>query len=270
MQTTEQRSVRVSAPEVMALWHEYRNTGDVKVRDRLIFTFTPMVRYIVYRKIREVPSHCDIEDFMSCGLEALIRSIDRYDPEKGAPLEQFAWTRIHGAVLDELRRQDWAPRSLRRTQRAIGSAREGFVSENEREPTRGELAAAADMTEKELSAHMHELSLAEVGSLNKTVRADDSTTIERIDTLESADEATDPLLSAERGDDKSRFREAFAELSQREQVVAVLLYVEERTLSDIGERLGVSESRVSQSHTELRGRLRERLTTSDPLFTTSG
>ena len=120
MHTTEQRSVRASAPEVMALWHEYRNTGDVKVRDRLIFTFTPMVRYIVYRKIREVPSHCDIEDFLSCGLEALIRSIDRYDPEKGAPLEQFAWTRIHGAVLDELRRQDWAPRSLRRTQRAIG------------------------------------------------------------------------------------------------------------------------------------------------------
>ena len=92
---------------------------------------------------------------------------------------------------------------------------------------------------------------------------------ERIDTLESDDLSTDPLLNAERLDDRARFREAFAQLSQREQVVAVLLYVEERTLSDIGERLGVSESRVSQIHTELRGRLRERLT-DEPLFTTSG
>ena len=98
------------------------------MRDRLIFIFTPMVRYIVYRKVREVPAQCDVEDFLSCGLEALIRSIDRYDPSKGATLEQFAWTRIHGAVLDELRRHDWAPRSLRRAERTINGARESFLS----------------------------------------------------------------------------------------------------------------------------------------------
>ena len=68
-----------------------------------------MVKYIVYKKAREIPARCEVEDFISCGLEALIRSIDRYDPKKGAMLEQFAWSRIHGAVLDELRRNDWAP-----------------------------------------------------------------------------------------------------------------------------------------------------------------
>ena len=77
-------------------------------------TYAPLVKYIVFKKVRELPARCEVEDFISCGLEALIASIDRYDPEKGATLEQFAWTRIHGAVLDELRRQDWAPRSLRR------------------------------------------------------------------------------------------------------------------------------------------------------------
>ena len=86
-----------------------------------------MVKYIVYKKIREIPARCDVEDFISCGLEALIRSIDRYDPAKGATLEQFAWTRIHGAVLDELRRHDWAPRSLRRWERDIARARERFI-----------------------------------------------------------------------------------------------------------------------------------------------
>jgi RNA polymerase sigma factor FliA len=262
-----QQAPRISASETISLWREYRRTGDLKLRDRLIFTFTPMVRYIVYRKVREVPAQCDVEDFLSCGLEALIRSIERYDPDKGATLEQFAWTRIHGAVLDELRRHDWAPRSLRRAERTINGARESFVSAHDRQPSRAELAAAAGMSPAELRNRMDELALAEVGSLNRTIRSEESTTIERIDTLESPDEECDPALSAERQQAKERFREAFAQLPAREREVAVLLYVEGWTLRDIGARLGVSESRVSQIHSELRRRLRERLATDQTLFT---
>jgi RNA polymerase sigma factor for flagellar operon FliA len=267
MKTMEQRSARISATEVLSLWQEYQRTSDLKVRDRLIFTFMPMVRYIVYRKVREVPAQCDVEDFLSCGLEALINSIERYDPAKGATLEQFAWTRVHGAVLDELRRQDWAPRSLRRAERAINSARESFASAHERRPNREELAQAAGMSTAELNGRLDELALAEVGSLNKTIRSEESTTIERIDTIESEDETTDPALNAERTEAKARFRAAFAQLPARERQVAVLLYVEGRTLRDIGTRLGVSESRVSQIHTELRRRLRERLASDELLFT---
>ena len=262
-----QRAARASAAEVLSLWREYKRTGDLRLRDRLIFTFTPMVRYIVYRKVREVPAQCDVEDFLSCGLEALIRSIERYDPGKGATLEQFAWTRIHGAVLDELRRHDWAPRSLRRAERTINNAREHFVAEHERRPDREELARAAGMSTGELSTRLDELALADVSSLNRTIRAEDSTTIERIDTLESEDESADPLLSAERQAAKERFRAAFAQLPARERQVAILLYVEGRTLRDIGACLGVSESRVSQIHTELRRRLRERLAGDAALFT---
>ena len=127
---------------MLATWTEYRRSGDLQLRDRLVFTFMPMVRYIVYRKVREVPAHCDVEDFLSCGMEALIRSIERYDPDKGATLEQYAWTRIQGAVLDELRRHDWAPRSLRRDERTINNARESFLATYERQPSREELAAA--------------------------------------------------------------------------------------------------------------------------------
>ena len=259
MQTTPRKAARISAPEALALWQQYRRTGDIAIRDRIIFTFTPMVRYIVYRKIREIPAQCDVEDFLSCGLEALIRSIERYDPDKGATLEQFAWTRVHGAVLDELRRHDWAPRSLRRTERAINAAQRRFTEEHERRPTRDELAQELDISPAQLASHYDELALAEVGSLNQTVHSDDDTDIERIDTLHSEDTLADPVASAERNEMSERLRAAFSTLSSREQQVAVLLYVENWTLRDIGTRLGVSESRVCQIHSELRRRLRAQI-----------
>jgi len=270
MEIIGKRAARAPAAEVLATWQEYRQSGDRDVRDRLIFTFMPMVRYIVYRKVREVPAQCDVEDFLSCGLEALIHSIERYDPDKGATLEQYAWTRVHGAVLDELRRHDWAPRSLRRDERTINNAREIFLSIHERQPSREELAARVDMTPAELTKRLDQVALAEVGSLNRIVRSDESATIERIDTLESADEECDPSAQAERQEAKQRFRTAFARLSKQEREVAVLLYVEDWTLRDIGERLGVSESRISQIHTQLRRRLYEQLSSELPLFSAVG
>ena len=270
MDITGSRVARTPAPQVLALWQEYQRSGDRKLRDRLIFMFMPMVRYIVYRKVREVPAQCDVEDFLSCGLEALIHSIDRYDPDKGATLEQYAWTRIHGAVLDELRRHDWAPRSLRRDERIINSARETFMAANERPPERDELAERVGMSPAELTNRLDQVALAEVGSLNRVVRSDESATIERIDTIESSDTDSDPILSAERREAKERFRKAFARLSRQEREVAVLLYVEEWTLRDIGVRLGVSESRVSQIHTQLRRRLYEQLSRELPLFSAVG
>src|SRR5213592_1102022 len=120
--TTTSRK-RISSEDALALWREYKATADIQVRNRLVMTYAPLVKYIGFKKVRKLPARCEVEDFISCGLEALIASVDRYDPEKGATLEQFAWTRTHGAVLDELRRQDWAPCSLRRWERDIAKAR---------------------------------------------------------------------------------------------------------------------------------------------------
>src|SRR5205809_3403735 len=192
MKLDTKRSGRLSPEEALALWREYRKTGDAGVRDRLIMTYAPLVKYIVYKKIRELPARCEVEDFISCGLEALINSIDRYDPEKGATLEQFAWTRIHGAVLDELRRQDWAPRSLRRWERDIARARESFIALHNRRPSRDELADALATTAEELATREHEIAASEVTSLNTLVISDEETTVERIDTLVSGDTRLDP------------------------------------------------------------------------------
>jgi RNA polymerase sigma factor FliA len=270
MKIVAEHVARPSATETLATWEEYRRTGDRKLRDRLIFAFMPMVRHIVYRKIRVTPANTDVEDFLSCGLEALIHSIERYDPAKGATLEQYAWTRIHGAVLDELRRHDWAPRSLRRDERAINAARDRFQATHERQPSRDELAAQLGMSTGELTSRLDQVALAEVGSLNSTVRSDEDSSIERIETLESSDSDSNPSAQAERQEAKAHFRKAFARLSKQEREVAVMLYVENLKLREIGERLGVSESRVSQIHTRLRRRLYEQLSGELSLFAEIG
>src|ERR1700745_4327314 len=150
MQTDGKSRRRISPDDALKLWQEYRKSNDPRLRDRLIMTYAPLVKYIVYKKIRELPARCEVEDFISCGLEALINSIDRYDPEKGATLEQFAWTRIHGAVLDELRRQDWGPRSLRRWERDIEAARRNFAGVHGRQPSRDELADSLGTSAEDL------------------------------------------------------------------------------------------------------------------------
>ncbi len=261
---------RVSADEALALWSEYRRTGDVQVRNRLVMTFAPLVKYIVFKKVRELPARCEVEDFISCGLEALIASIDRYDPEKGATLEQFAWTRIHGAVLDELRRQDWAPRSLRRWERDIARARDQFSTIHGRRPSREELAVALSISVEDLRRREDDIAVSDVTSLNTLVISDDATTVERIDTLAATDRRLDPEHAATAQAAKDKFRRAFDTLPKREREVAVLLYVKNLTLREIGEVMGVSESRICQIHSQLKRTLKQQLSEHAVLFSAVG
>jgi RNA polymerase sigma factor for flagellar operon FliA len=270
MKPASSTSRRVSADAAVALWSEYKRTGDVQVRNRLVMTFAPLVKYIVFKKVRELPARCEVEDFISCGLEALIASIDRYDPSKGATLEQFAWTRIHGAVLDELRRLDWAPRSLRRWERDIAKARDAFTGIHGRRPTREELADSLALSVDDLRRREDDIAVSDITSLNALVISDDETTVERIDTLAAGDERLDPEHAGAAAEAKDRFRRAFDKLPRREREIAVLLYVKNLTLREIGEILGVSESRVCQIHSQLKRTLKQQLAEDAPLFSAVG
>ncbi len=260
------QSGRMSQEALLSLWRTYKDTGDTTARDRLVFSLAPVVKAIVYRKIREIPAYREVDDYISCGLEALIKSLDRYDPDKGATLEQFAWTRIHGAVLDELRRFDWAPRSLRRMEREMNRAAERFHVIHGRTPTRAELADLLAITRDELEALLTDIDRCDVGSLNATVTTDDDHPAERMDVLPSADRDTDPEHVAMREGAVARFREAFDQLPERERKVALLLHVNNLTLREVGEVLGVSESRVCQIHGRLKRGLRELLSSDEQLF----
>jgi RNA polymerase sigma factor for flagellar operon FliA len=180
------------------VWQEYRETGDLALRNRLVLTYVPLVKHIVYRKIRELPASCEVDDLISCGIETLIGAIDRYDPSKGASLEAYLWTRIHGAVLDELRRRDWAPRSLRRLERELARARETFVGAHGRAPTRTELADMMKMSKAELRDKEYEIRRSDLTSLSSLAVTDSDGHLELIETIPSHDPENDPEHQAAR------------------------------------------------------------------------
>jgi len=252
----------MESDDAMRLWFEYRRSGEKRLRDRLVLTYAPLVKFIVYRKVGELPASCEVDDLVSAGLEALMKSLDRFDPEKGATLEQFVWTRIHGAVIDELRRNDWAPRSLRRWERDMRRVQSEFRAIHGREPSDEEIADALGMTIAQLVARTRDLIASDVTSLNTLVLHDESGVVEQMDILPSDDESTDPEREATKAEAKEHFRRAFARLERREREIVVLLYVKNLTLREIGEVLGISESRVCQIHAKLKTTL-ERLLAED-------
>jgi RNA polymerase sigma factor FliA len=91
---------RLSSPEAEQLWLRWKDGRDLRSRDRLVLAYAPMVRYIASRKVRELPAHCELDDLASAGLVALMEAIDRFDPARGASFEQYAWTRVAGALVD--------------------------------------------------------------------------------------------------------------------------------------------------------------------------
>lgn len=266
--TEPRRASRRRTPDAaaLALHNEYRRTADPRLRDRLVIGYAGIVKHIVYRKLRELPAWCEVDDLLSCGLEALIAAVDRFDPERGATFEQYAWTRVHGAVLDELRRQDWAPRPLRRWERDIAKASEQFVTIHGRRPNDDELADAMAIDRDHLDRLRQDLQASELTSLNSLVLDEEDSTVERIETLPSLEDALDPEQATASAEAKDKFRRAFARLSERERELAVLLYVKNLTLREIGDVLGVSESRVCRLHGRLKQRLRDALAADEVLF----
>ncbi len=249
----------MESDDAMRLWFEYRRGGDQRLRDRLVLTYAPLVKFIVYRKVGGLPASCEVDDLVSAGLEALMKSLDRFDPEKGATLEQFVWTRIHGAVIDELRRNDWAPRSLRRWERDTRRLQSEFRAIHGRAPSDEEIADALGLTMTQLVARKCDLIASDVTSLNTLVLHDDGGAVEQMDILPSDDESTDPEREATRAEAKELFRRAFARLERREREIVVLLYVKNLTLREIGDVLGISESRVCQIHAKLKKTLKRSL-----------
>jgi RNA polymerase sigma factor for flagellar operon FliA len=252
--------------DALALHSEYQRTGDAKLRDRLVIAYAGIVKHIVYRKIRELPAWCEVDDLLSCGLEALIAAVDRFDPQRGATFEQYAWTRVHGAVLDELRRQDWAPRPLRRWERDMAKAREQFAAIHRRPPTADELADAMGIERDHLAKLRQDLQASELTSLNSLVLDEENSQVERIETIVSDSAEGDPEGATARTQAKEKFRRAFARLTERERELAVLLYVKNLTLREVGDVLGVSESRVCRLHARLKQRLRDALAADEALF----
>ncbi len=237
-----------------ALWRRWNKDSDLAARNRLLLSYAPMVKYLAHRQHRQLPSHIDLEDLISAGLVALISAIDRFDPDTGVAFESYAWLRVRGAILDELRRQDWTPRSVRRSERAIKLACDQWLADTGRPATRNELAKQLGIDLPELDHQMQDIARADMRSLQETVEHA-SEAIELGDTLPTTHGEHDPelrLLGSERNE---VFRSAFTTLTQRERSALVLRHLHGLSGTEIGSLLAMSESRVSQVLTAARLKL---------------
>jgi RNA polymerase sigma factor for flagellar operon FliA len=251
---------RLTPSEAEALWRAWSTDHDTSARDSLVLAYSPMVRYLASRKVRDLPSYCDLEDLVSCGLVALIEAVHRFDPNKGASFEQYAWTRVSGAIVDELRRQDWASRSARRLSRKIEQTRDALYAREGSMPSEDKLAATLGIAVDELRRGLAEIERADVLSLNAPTRsADDSSLLEVGDTVEASGDSTSPETAALSRERLAAVRDAIAALGERERKVLALVHVYELPGAEVGRILGVTESRVSQILAGVRTQLRTRL-----------
>src|SRR5438876_1160491 len=229
------------------------------MRDRLILTYAPLVKYVAGRLGSGLPAHVDEGDLVSYGLLGLIGAIERYDPDRDVKFETFAIARIKGAIIDELRSLDWVPRSVRTRARQIERAIAELERTLMRAPTDDEIADKVGITGDELEDSLTEISRTSIAALDELWSpSGGGDQVSLIDTSEDQS-GPNPEVTLEQTDLKEALGEAISRLPEREKLVVTLYYYEELTLREIGEVLGVTESRVSQLHTKAVLRLKARL-----------
>jgi RNA polymerase sigma factor FliA len=245
--------------ETQELWLEFRRTGDQNLRDRLILTYAPLVKYVAGRLGSGLPAHVDEGDLVSYGLLGLMGAIERYDPTREIKFETYAIARIKGQIIDELRAMDWVPRSVRSRARDIERAIGELEARLGRAPTDEEIAGKLGISVDELEESLGEIGRSSIAALDElwTVSGEGDQ-VALIDTVED-DSAPDPQSSLSVTEQKEALADAIARLPEREKLVVTLYYYEELTLREIGEVLSVTESRVSQLHTKAILRLKAHL-----------
>jgi RNA polymerase sigma factor for flagellar operon FliA len=249
------------ADDINELWRTYKRTGDRAVRDRLILTYAPLVKYVAGRLGSGLPAHVDEGDLVSYGLLGLIASIERYEPDRDVKFETYAIARIKGSILDELRALDWVPRSVRSRARQIERAMSELESKLARAPTDEEIAAKVGISVDELGESLTDISRSSIAALDElwTPSGSEGEGVSLIDTIEDT-QGPEPQSAFAQTERREAVADAITRLPEREKLVITLYYYEDLTLREIGEVLGVTESRISQLHTKAILRLKARLT----------
>jgi len=241
-------------------WHRFKSSGDDGAREKLILHYAPLVKYVASRVATGLPASVEQADLVSYGVFGLIDALTRFEPGRGNKFETYAIPRIKGAIIDELRAMDWVPRSIRFKAREIEKAHTDLESMLKRQPNEQEMAERLGITRRELHDVVSQISFVSVLALDElvSVGADRGEQVSLIDTL--ADRGIDPTSGVESQETRGLLAAAINELSEREKIVVTLYYFEGLTLAEIGEILGVTESRVCQIHTKAVGVLRGQLT----------
>ncbi|WP_370220260.1 RNA polymerase sigma factor WhiG [Kitasatospora sp. GAS1066B] len=244
-----------------ALWRSYKSTGDANLREQLILHYSPLVKYVAGRVGVGLPANVEQADFVSSGIFGLIDAIEKFDLDRAIKFETYAISRIRGAIIDELRALDWIPRSVRQKAKAVERTYATLEARLRRTPHEPEVAAEMGIAIEDLHAIFSQLSLANVVALDELLHpaGEGGERLSLMDTLVDTG-ADDPVEIAEDRELRKLLARAINTLPQREKTVVTLYYYEGLTLAEIGQVLGVTESRVSQIHTKSVLQLRAKLT----------
>lgn len=245
--------------DVSALWAEYKSTADLDVRETLILNYSPLVKYVAGRLSSGLPQTVDTADLISYGIFGLIDAIEKFDLERGIKFETYAIARIKGAIIDELRSMDWVPRSVRAKARRIEKAYITLETKLRRIPEDTEVAEEMGISIDDLHQIFTKLSYTSIVSFEELWIGGDRDDRQNVMGSIKDDTAEDPVTLFESEEIKGILAETIEHLPERERIVITLYYYEGLTLKEIGQVLGVTESRVSQLHTKAVLRLRARL-----------
>ncbi|WP_374727387.1 RNA polymerase sigma factor WhiG [Haloactinomyces albus] len=257
-QETDQRSADEVEAGIVALWQAFGQRRDQELRDRLVLHYAPLVKYVAGRVGTGLPSHVEVSDLIQSGVFGLVDAIEKFEPERGLKFETYAMQRIRGAILDDLRAQDWVPRSVRSRARDVERALERLEAKLQRTATDAELAEELALSTDELRELLAQLQMTSVVALDDLIGVGRGTA-SLAETLPD-DRAEDPVATLVDRDSRRQLVEAVERLSDRDRIVVTLYYFENLTLAEIGKVLGVTESRVCQLHTRAVLRLRSKLT----------
>ena len=248
-----------SRTDVSALWIRYKEDEDSAARDELILNYSPLVKYVAGRLASSLPQTVDTADLISYGIFGLIDAIEKFDLSRAIKFETYAISRIKGAIIDELRAMDWVPRSVRSRAKEIEAAYVALENTLRRVPSDQEVADHMGVSLKEFQDILSKLSYTSVVSFEELwVGGERDESQSAIGSIRD-DSAEDPVTIFESAEIKDILAVAIDKLPERERTVIALYYYEGLTLKEIGQVLGVTESRVSQLHTKAVLRLRAKL-----------
>lgn len=249
-----------SAARLATLWRDYKQDADPELRDQLILHYSPLVKYVAGRVGVGLPSNIDQSDLVSYGIFGLIDAIEKFDLERAIKFETYAISRIRGAIIDELRSIDWIPRSVRSKARDVERAYSTLEAKLQRSPTEPEVAQELGVPVENLRKIFSQVSFVNVVALDELLHSGgergDKTTLG--DSLADP-RADDPVSLFENEETRYILADSVAALPEREKIVVTLYYYEGLTLNEIGQVLGVTESRACQLHTKAVLQLRAKM-----------
>lgn len=260
MEYQNQDLINLSAEEELLLWENYKKTGSLEIREKLILKYAPLVKYVAGKVAIGMPKKIEFDDLVGYGIFGLLDAIEKFDPDRNTKFKTYAITRIRGAIFDELRSIDWVPRTVRQKAKQLEKAMLELEEKNERTPTDAEIAEVLEISEKELQKLYLTLSSTTVTSVQDSVYSENSDNEKNtiVNTIEASPHYN-PEMIHERQEIKKMIAQVIEELSEKEKQVLILYYYEDLTLKEIGEVLEVTESRVSQLHTKSIYKLRAKL-----------